>query len=202
MSGFTPFSAHDASSRRSPNGGAERPDPQAASFRHAASFGSRRREANAPKSGNRTGSRQQDPSVPLIGRVLAVPLIALVLFAAAPQPARAQQAEKPAVTDTQGKSDVVVIGKRPGSTCGGTASAQPIDYACLNSELKTAATAAQPAPSATDAVTSQATTPSKVGTFSHTATVQRMGQNFGKSAQPYRPLAPIYAKPAAGPPPR
>lgn len=202
MSGFTPFSAHDASSRRSPNGGAERPDPQAASFRHAVPFGSHPGEGRAADSSAWNRPLQRDPSVPLTGRVFAAALIGAAILGFAPQSAFAQESRTPAATDVQAKSDVVVTGKRPGSTCGGATSAQPIDYACLNSELKTAAAAAQPTPSAADAVTSQATTPSKVGTFSHTATAQRMGQNFGKSAQPYRPPAPIYSNPAAGRPPR
>jgi len=100
------------------------------------------------------------------------------------------------------KGDITVTGQRSSSACTGQSSAQPIDYACLNGELKTAATAAQPAPSAADATAAQATTPSKIGTFSFSATSQRMGQNFGKSAEPYRPPAPQYATPVRGAGPR
>lgn len=201
MSGLLPFSDHDVVSRRSPNGGTERSFLRAASSCHAVPFGSRPRETRAPSSGTRNGSHQQDLPVPHSGRVLAAVLIAAAMLGMGAS-AQAQQGDPQAKVAKEPGKDITVTGQRPNATCGGATSAQPIDYACLNSALKTATTAAQPAPSAADAITSQATTPSKVGTFSHTATAQRMGQNFGKSAQPYRPPAPVYTNPAAGRPPR
>jgi len=98
--------------------------------------------------------------------------------------------------------DVLVTGQHPGSACTASTPARPVDYACLNQALKAAVKAGRPAPPAVDAATAQANTPSKVGTFSHAATAQRMGQNFGHSAQPYRPPAPTYANPVRGTPPR
>lgn len=91
--------------------------------------------------------------------------------------------------------DIVVTGRPSGSACTGGASAQPIDYACLNAALKATATAAQPA---RERAAAEADRPSKVGTFSFAATAQRMGANFGHSAQSYRPPAPRYANPARG----
>ncbi len=123
---------------------------------------------------------------------LCLPMMLLIL----PSPLRAEPAHDP------DKQDILVTGHRPGSTCDGKDSAQPIDYACLNGELKTAADAARPAPPAIEATASQANTPSKVGTFSHSATAQRMGSNFGKSAQPYRPPAPTYTSHVRGGAPR
>jgi len=67
------------------------------------------------------------------------------------------------------------------------AQAKSIDYACLNAQAQAAAAAGRAAPPADRAITSQADTPSKVGTFSFSATHERMGQNLGHSAQPYRP---------------
>lgn len=191
MFGQTPSSAHDVVPRRSSNGGAKRRSPIfAASPRRPIRF--------APRQTDEGGPLPRNGSWALAAAVMCG--MALVLAA----PATAQRApdKQDATERRQEKSDIRVTGRRPGSTCNGTASAQPIDYACLNRELKTAATSAQPAPSATDAIASQTTTPSKVGTFSHAATAQRMGKNFGKSAQPYRPPAPQYTNPVRGAPPR
>lgn len=143
--------------------------------------------------------------MPLAGRPLAAALAALATLAAPPGPAR--QAGTPATPgpaagpDVQARPDLVVTGRKPASTCSGKATA-PIDYACLNGALKTAARGAPPVPSAADAAASQATTPSKAGTFSHTATAQRMGRTFGHSAQPYRPPVPAYANPVRTAPPQ
>ncbi len=119
---------------------------------------------------------------------------AVLLAALTPLPAFAQQTEVPVKTEAQDKSDLVVTGTRP-APCGGTGA---IDYACLNAQLETAVKDARPASSAAAAVTADATTPSKAGTFSFSATAQRMGKNLGHSAQPYRPSAPTYATPIRG----
>lgn len=95
--------------------------------------------------------------------------------------------------------DVVVNGKRA-ETCAPAAQAHAgaVDYACLNGQLEAAATAAQPAPPAADAVTAQATTPSKAGTFSFSATHERLGSSFGRSVAPQRPPAPGYSNAVTG----
>ncbi|WCM25949.1 hypothetical protein NDN01_18230 [Sphingomonas sp. QA11] len=110
-------------------------------------------------------------------------------------------------------TDIVVTGSRPQSNCpvpdekarvvsppkpgGGP------DLSCLNRELQTAAKSGQVAPSAAGDTTSRANVPSKVGTFSFSATAQRVGRNFGKSATPYRPPAPVFTSPVMpGPRPR
>lgn len=180
MMHFTPFGARDTASRPTPQRGAwQSLQPLAiAMLRKITPFGSR------------PGRRVQ-------GFVL------LLCVSTAPLSARAQQADPPHMADKESKRDILVTGQRPASSCTGQSSAQPVDYACLNGELKAAAAnTAPPASSAADAITSQATTPSKVGTFSHTATGQRMGQNFGKSAQPYRPPAPVYTYPVRTAPPK
>jgi|GEM_PF-2603315 len=92
-------------------------------------------------------------------------------------------------------SDVVVTGRRPPDCTATTGTVKAPDYACLNFELKAAAKTDQPGPRAEDAITGQADQPSKVGTFSYSATHQRLGSNFGKSAQPYRPPAPVFTTP-------
>ncbi|MES2452011.1 MAG: hypothetical protein V4610_15745 [Pseudomonadota bacterium] len=105
-------------------------------------------------------------------------------MAAVPAPLAAQQHLSVSSHDT-----VVVTGRRtPGCASG--------DLPCLDAELKAAAK--RPALPAIGATAAEATTPSRVGTFSHTATAQRMGRNFGRSAQPYRPAAPAYTSTVTG----
>ncbi len=151
---------------------------------------------------------RRDPFALLAGRVLAVAFQFTALVAAVPAQAQQAQSAVPAQQKHKGaearkdRRDILVTGQRPGSTCDGRTSAQPIDYACLNGQLQTAAKGAPPARSAADAVTSQATTPSKAGTFSFSATSQRMGKNFGHSAQPYRPPPPVYTNPVRGAAPK
>jgi len=182
MPGSIPVQAPDVPTRRPPTGGARLPLPLAcAASRPPASSGSQPGKMRIARDACRRGS--SDP----IGRALAAGLLLML----APLPAIAQE-----------KSDIFVNGQRPDSACNGQTSQQPIDLACLNKDLKAAASAAQPTPLAADAITAQATTPSKVGTFSHTATAQRMGQNFGKSAQPWRPPAAQYTSPVRGAAPR
>jgi hypothetical protein len=151
-----------------------------------------------PVPGKSSGLRQRDPSELRIGRVLAAALRLAAVVLLAP-PVRAQEAGE------QAGADVVVTGQRPGPACAAR------DLACLNRQLTAGLTAGlktsghPPAPRAAAAIEAQATTPSKAGTFSHAATAQRMGGNLGKSAQPYRPRAPIFSSgvrtaPAATPP--
>jgi hypothetical protein len=66
---------------------------------------------------------------------------------------------------------------------------------CLNQELAQKAAAARtPAIAPLDAQSPAV----KVGGFSQTGVAQQYGQNFGKSAEPYRPPAPVYAPPLGG----
>jgi hypothetical protein len=66
---------------------------------------------------------------------------------------------------------------------------------CLNQELAQKAAAAHtPAIAPLDAQSPSV----KVGGFSQAAVAQQYGQNFGKSAEPYRPPAPVYASPLGG----
>jgi hypothetical protein len=71
-------------------------------------------------------------------------------------------------------------------------------YDCINAQLGAAA-AATPRSSSADAPLTSSSPSNVVGTFNEGATRNRLGQNFGKSAIPYRP-AP--ANPPALPPPR
>ena len=67
---------------------------------------------------------------------------------------------------------------------------------CLNQELarKAAAVPYTPAIAPFDARSPAV----KVGGFNQAAVAQQYGENFGKSAQPYRPPAPVYASPLGG----
>jgi hypothetical protein len=70
------------------------------------------------------------------------------------------------------------------------AGAKPSPYDCLNQQLQQAVQgAASPSP----ALPLGAGSPSnKVGTFNEQGVSEQYGQNFGKSAIPYRPPAPVY----------
>jgi hypothetical protein len=107
-------------------------------------------------------------------------ILTLVASVSAALPAHAQKAgaQKPAASDTC--TDVQV------------GSAQ--SYACINAQLGATAQATTRASSDTDAPVNSASPSNVVGTFNEGATRNRLGQNFGKSAVPYRP-------PAANPPP-
>ena len=70
-------------------------------------------------------------------------------------------------------------------------------YACINAQLGATAQATKRASSDTDAPVNSASPGNVVGTFNEGATRNRLGQNFGKSAVPYRP--PV-ANPPAFPP--
>jgi len=70
-------------------------------------------------------------------------------------------------------------------------------YDCINAQLGATAQAIRPARSDTDAPVNSASPSNVVGTFNEGATRNRLGQNFGKSAIPYRP--PV-ANPPAFPP--
>jgi hypothetical protein len=97
---------------------------------------------------------------------------------------------------------VTVTGKRSDKSSCPQVGSQP-DYACLNAQLKSVAASAQPqpaGPSSFDIVGNGQ--PDKVGTFSFSGTAEQMGSNFGKSAYPYRPNAPVYAPPVAPRPPK
>jgi hypothetical protein len=71
------------------------------------------------------------------------------------------------------------------------------DMSCLNQQLEQKAAAARPVPVIPPV---DARSPSvQTGGFNQAAVAQQYGQNFGKSAQPYRPPAPVYASPLGGP---
>lgn len=75
-------------------------------------------------------------------------------------------------------------------------------FDCLNDQLKAAAQAA--APTNPDTAIADAVghgEPNKVGTFSYTGQSIRMGSNFGKSANPQRPVPPAYYNPPLSAPP-
>lgn len=97
-----------------------------------------------------------------------------------------------------GDDELLVIGRRPAPPCIRAAAEgkQVIDYACLTQELaRGSASVSSAGQAALDAAAAQARDPSRSGTFSFTATQQRMGSNFGVSATPARPPRPVYAPP-------
>ncbi len=111
-----------------------------------------------------------------------------ICFAALPEPAQAQapatvmlqplHVEAPSQTCV----DVEVEGVR-----------QPA-FDCLNQQLKAAAQSASTIdPNAQLKAVVGNGEPNKVGTFSYTGESIRMGSNFGKSAFPQRPAAPVYS---------
>jgi hypothetical protein len=59
-------------------------------------------------------------------------------------------------------------------------------YNCINAQLGALAHATQ-RPSSTDAPLTASSPSNEVGTFNESATRERLGPNFGKSATPYRP---------------
>jgi hypothetical protein len=72
------------------------------------------------------------------------------------------------------------------------------DMSCLNQQLEQKAAAVRPTPVIAPV---DAHSPSvQTGGFNQAAVAQQYGQNFGKSVQPYRPPAPVYAPPLGGPP--
>ncbi len=101
--------------------------------------------------------------------------------------------------------EVVVNGRRP-DACPPAApvGGHGLDLACLDRQVKAAASAGRPPPlaGARDAAVRDAQVPSRAGTFSFSAVAQRMGPNLGKSAEPYRPPPPVYASPIAPRPPK
>jgi hypothetical protein len=112
---------------------------------------------------------------------------ALLLGLAAGAPGAAAQADS--------ADPVVVTGRLPARSCtrvtpkGG----RELDLDCLNGALVAKARASEGAPPAVPSARSDMAVPSRVGTFSYSATRQRMGPNFGKSARPFRPSSPSYA---------
>jgi hypothetical protein len=67
---------------------------------------------------------------------------------------------------------------------------KPDPFACLNQELKSEALAASgQSPAAPLAAGSPA---NAVGIFNKTGIAEQYGKNFGVSASPYRPAAPVF----------
>ncbi|WEK02141.1 MAG: hypothetical protein P0Y59_10830 [Candidatus Sphingomonas phytovorans] len=204
MTLFNPFGDHDAATRRLPDGGAVQRSPFfAAPSRRIAPFGPRTKDCHAAVCARATSVFGQPMSGITSGRSLILTFFTSGALIVTSVPAYAQRATDHAADAAQAleKREILVTGHRP-DACDPAAARAAIDYACLNGALKTAATTAQPTPPTVDATIAQATTPSKVGTFSHAATAQRMGQNFGHSAQPYRPPSAQYANPVRGTGPR
>lgn len=70
------------------------------------------------------------------------------------------------------------------------------DVNCLNQELEQKAASV---PHGTAVAPLSATAPNvQTGGFNQSAIRQQYGQNLGKSAEPYRPSAPVYAPPLGG----
>ncbi len=67
---------------------------------------------------------------------------------------------------------------------------------CLNQELEQKAAAARHVPNIPPVDARSAAV--QTGGFNQAAVAQQYGQNFGKSAQPYRPPAPVFAPPIGG----
>jgi hypothetical protein len=97
-----------------------------------------------------------------------------------------------AISGTAADDEVVVTG--PPSSCvhdaPGPQPARSIDYGCITREL---AQKGHFVPPTVPSPAAQAHIPSRVGTFSYTATAQRMGSGFGKGVTPQRPPAPTYS---------
>lgn len=66
-------------------------------------------------------------------------------------------------------------------------------YDCVNQQLAGQADAARPAGIA--APVTAASPPAQTGGFDFAALSQQFGPNLGKSPQPYRPPAPVFANP-------
>ncbi|MDD4889949.1 MAG: hypothetical protein PHU85_08450 [Phycisphaerae bacterium] len=118
-----------------------------------------------------------------------------VILLATALPAQAAPPQNRRDKIARADSEVVVTGKRPSDCTAKAGTAKAPDYACLSFELKAAAKPGQSGPPAEDAITGQADQPNKAGTFSYSATHQRLGSNFGKSAQLARPPAPVFTTP-------
>lgn len=173
MTPFFPFGVHDTAPRRAPQRGAGRP------------------VANPGRP-----LRNLCAFGPHRTRTLAALALGLAASAAVQAQDRAHQPKS---------RDEVIVNGKPAADCSPQARGRSkgIDFACLNHQVQAAAAAGQPTPSADQTVTSQANTPSKVGTFSFSATSERMGKNLGHSARPYRPPAPTYSNAiTAGRPPK
>ncbi|HEU0096854.1 MAG TPA: hypothetical protein VFQ52_10390 [Rhizomicrobium sp.] len=67
---------------------------------------------------------------------------------------------------------------------------------CLNQELERKAAAVPHVPIIPPVDARSASV--QTGGFNQAAVAQQYGQNFGKSVEPYRPPAPVYAPPIAG----
>lgn len=160
------------------------------------------RRLNARGSAGRMHVRSGFRSAALRGACLA--LAGLGVGAGAGLHAQEKEADR---ADPQAAgTTITVTASRPTPSCTrppANGGGPPIDYACLTRSLKAEARSAPGGTSAIDAAAAQAHVPSRVGTFSFSATAQRMGSNFGKAAMPYRPPPPVYANPIiAGQPPR
>lgn len=100
-----------------------------------------------------------------------------------------------AVAGRPADRDILVVGK-PGP-CAPLRHRQRLapNVDCLNRDLAARLTERRgPVPPVTP-FGSEMAAPARSGTFSFTATSQRMGSNFGRSAYPFRPNAPVYRNP-------
>lgn len=96
--------------------------------------------------------------------------------------------------------EVVVTAPRPSPSCvrPGAGGDEAIDYGCLNKALALRAAPAPGIAAVIGGVAAQAHVPSRIGTFSYSATAQRMGSAFGRSATPYRPPPTAFSRPITG----
>jgi hypothetical protein len=131
--------------------------------------------------------RQRDTSHPRTSHLLM--LLPPACFAGLMGIAQAQEMKSPETVIVDGKPycvDVQVAGAR-----------EPA-YACLNDQLKAMSQSNPADPNlAIKSVVGDAD-PARVGTFSHTGTAIQMGNSFGHSAVPQRPVT-TYAPPVGAP---
>jgi hypothetical protein len=132
------------------------------------------------------------PAGPHRQALLPAAILTALLAGAAPAFAQSPGAQSP------GAQAPGVQSPRPAPTnCTDVQVGSAQSYDCINAQLGAAAQATKPARSDTDAPVNAASPSNVVGTFNEGATRNRLGQNFGKSAIPYRP--PV-ANPPAFPP--
>src|SRR3546814_2182068 len=141
---LTPLSSGEGAATREANGTADKLAPRLFGLRHA-------------------------------GRLVAVMLLARLGAGLDADLSAAQVGKEELAPADLRPADVVVTAPRPALPCArANAHAAPgIDYACLNQALKSKGRPAPARPTAIDAAAAQANSPSRIGTFSFSATSQR-----------------------------
>jgi hypothetical protein len=74
------------------------------------------------------------------------------------------------------------------------------DLDCLNRQLRLRVDREHAAPTAAQAPVGAGSSSTAVGTANQAAAAQKMGDAFGKSAQPQRPAPPVFVDPLIKPP--